>query len=50
VVPSNYSVFDCTGCHEHRRSAMDSEHHDVPGYTYESHACYTCHPTGEADD
>ncbi len=50
VVPSNYSVFDCTGCHEHRRSEMDSKHDEVAGYIYESQACYSCHPTGEADD
>ncbi|MCB1007412.1 MAG: NAD(P)-binding domain-containing protein [Acidobacteria bacterium] len=50
VVPSNYAVFECTVCHEHRRSEMDSEHDDVGGYVYQSQACYNCHPTGEADD
>jgi len=50
VVPSSFAVFECTVCHEHRQSAMDSEHNEVPGYTYSSQACYTCHPTGEADD
>ncbi len=49
-VPGSYAVFDCTGCHEHRQSEMDSKHDDVAGYTYESQACYSCHPTGEGDD
>ncbi len=40
---SNYSEFSCLGCHEHRQSAMDSEHNGVSGYTYSSPACYSCH-------
>ena len=38
--------FSCTHCHEHRQSAMNSEHDDVNGYTWESHACLNCHPDG----
>ena len=47
VVPSNFAVFECIDCHEHRRSEMDDEHDRVPGYVYESQSCYACHPTGE---
>ena len=27
---------------------MDSAHDDVSGYSYNSQACYTCHPGGNA--
>ncbi|MFN7942612.1 MAG: NAD(P)-binding domain-containing protein [Thermoanaerobaculia bacterium] len=50
TVASDYSVFSCIGCHEHDRSRMDSAHHDVGGYHYDSAACYSCHPDGRADD
>ena len=46
VSPSNYAIFDCTVCHEHSRSRMDSEHREVSNYRYESGACYACHPDG----
>jgi hypothetical protein len=45
--PNNFSEFTCISCHEHRQSKMDDEHEDVPGYVYESSACYACHPDGE---
>jgi len=38
--------FSCTHCHEHRQSAMNSEHDDVSGYVWQSHACLNCHPDG----
>ncbi len=44
--PGNFRAFDCTVCHEHRRSEMDDEHDDVRGYVYSSPACYSCHPRG----
>ncbi|MEE9117077.1 MAG: hypothetical protein V3U02_00600, partial [Calditrichia bacterium] len=47
TVPDNYSVFSCIDCHEHRQSVMDDKHSIVDGYTYESNACLSCHPTGE---
>jgi hypothetical protein len=25
---------------------MDEVHDEVPGYVYESHACFDCHPDG----
>ncbi len=40
---SDYTVFSCIGCHEHRQSAMDQRHNHVSGYVYESSACYDCH-------
>jgi hypothetical protein len=42
----SFRAFDCTVCHEHRRSEMDDEHDDVRGYVYQSPACYACHPRG----
>jgi hypothetical protein len=26
---------------------MDQEHQGVPGYVYQSSACFSCHPDGE---
>ena len=46
VVPSNFQVFECIECHEHRKGEMDDEHKKVSGYVWESGACYRCHPTG----
>jgi hypothetical protein len=46
---ANYIEFSCIDCHEHSKNEMDEEHNDVSGYTYNSQACYTCHPTGNAD-
>jgi len=50
VSPGNYRVFECTGCHEHDRSRMDGKHDEVGGYSYNSAACYRCHPRGTGDD
>lgn len=44
--PSNYTIFSCIDCHEHRKSAMDNKHQGVNGYVYSSPACYDCHPRG----
>jgi len=46
---SNYLVFSCIDCHTHSKSETDSDHRDVRGYSYNSQACYSCHPTGNAD-
>lgn len=46
TVSSNYAVFSCLHCHEHRKSKMDDEHDDVSGYNYNSQACFSCHPDG----
>jgi hypothetical protein len=45
--PGNFSSFSCIHCHAHRQSEMDDEHEDVPGYAWQSNACYQCHPQGE---
>jgi len=46
IDPNNYAVFSCLGCHP--QGEMDDEHEDVPGYSYNSNACYNCHPTGSS--
>ncbi len=44
----NYSTFSCIDCHEHDDPVeVGNDHQGVPGYTYSSPACYSCHPTGE---
>jgi hypothetical protein len=47
---ANYQQFSCIDCHEHSKNEMDDEHNDVGGYSYNSQACYTCHPDGRAED
>lgn len=42
--------FTCLSCHEHSRTETDGRHDEVPGYAYESAACYRCHPQGTAED
>ena len=41
---ADYSVFTCTTCHTQPRT--DPRHQGIPGYTWESTACLTCHPNG----
>lgn len=43
----DYSFFSCVECHEHSQSRMDREHDDVRNYTFNSNACYDCHPRGD---
>lgn len=44
----NYSTFSCIQCHEHSNQAeVNNKHKDVNGYSYNSNACFTCHPTGD---
>ncbi len=50
TVPSNYKVFSCVTCHEHSQGNTDPRHTGVSGYTYESAACYRCHPRGGGGD
>ncbi|MBI5362365.1 MAG: hypothetical protein HZA53_04240 [Planctomycetes bacterium] len=45
----NYGQFTCVSCHTHSQSEMASEHNGVQGYTWNSAACYSCHPNGHAD-
>jgi hypothetical protein len=44
--PADYSVFTCLTCHQ--QSQMNQEHQGVSGYSYNSNACYSCHPNGSA--
>lgn len=48
INPTNYQIFSCIDCHEHNQTDMDDKHNGVPGYQYNSIACYTCHPTGSS--
>jgi hypothetical protein len=50
TTPSNYTLFSCIDCHEHNQPDTDSQHNGVGGYSYNSEACYACHPTGDGDD
>jgi hypothetical protein len=43
---TSYKNFECTNCHEHSKTIMDSEHQGVNGYSFQSRACYACHPSG----
>ena len=46
--PGNYAVFTCpTSCHP--QSSMNNEHQGVSGYSYNSTACFNCHPDGSGD-
>jgi len=45
--PGNYAVFSCiTSCHS--QSSTNNDHQGVAGYSYNSNACYNCHPNGSA--
>jgi hypothetical protein len=46
TVPSDFSQFDCTVCHEHGQQVMADKHSGVQNYQWLSSACYTCHPRG----
>jgi len=46
--PGNYQIYSCIDCHEHNQQDMDDEHDEVPGYAYNSIACFNCHPSGVA--
>jgi len=46
--PNDYSSFSCIDCHEHDNAAdLAGEHDEVSGYSYQSTACYSCHPNGD---
>ncbi len=45
---NNYKVFSCILCHEHNnKNEVDNQHNGVSGYSYNSSACYSCHPQGK---
>ncbi len=39
---NNYSIFTCITCHD--QTTTNEDHSQVPGYVYESNACFACHP------
>ncbi|MEZ5048368.1 MAG: hypothetical protein R2766_01825 [Saprospiraceae bacterium] len=44
---NDYSIFSCIDCHEHDNpSEVANDHENVSGYSYNSNACYSCHPDG----
>jgi len=46
-VPANFSAFTCLSCHPHdNRTETDDKHRGENGYSYDSAACYRCHPRG----
>jgi hypothetical protein len=45
---SNFAVFSCITCHVHNQTDMNNAHSGVTGYSYNSAACYQCHPTGNS--
>jgi hypothetical protein len=45
VNPSDYRQFDCLWCH-HTAARTNPKHSNVLGYSYDSQACYRCHPNG----
>jgi hypothetical protein len=45
----NYGLFSCIDCHEHNQGDTDDKHKEVGGYSYNSIACFECHPTGSAE-
>ncbi|MEE4286895.1 MAG: hypothetical protein V2I31_12135 [Mariniphaga sp.] len=47
--PESYAVFSCTNCHAHNQGEMDSEHRGISGYSYNSLACFACHPLGSEE-
>jgi hypothetical protein len=44
--PGDYRDFTCISCHDHDQQTMDPAHSGVPGYTYDSPSCRSCHPQG----
>lgn len=48
VTPGSFTTFTCLTCHVHRQSEMDAKHSGRSGYSYDSQACYRCHPRGRS--
>jgi hypothetical protein len=49
ITPAVWTDFSCLNCHEHNQTAMDDQHQGRSGYSYDSQACYRCHPNGRGD-
>jgi len=46
---NDFGQFSCINCHEHNQTDMDEKHKEEPDYSYNSDACYDCHPNGKSD-
>lgn len=46
--PTSYAQFSCFLCHG--QAETTAKHSGVPGFSYNSNACYACHPRGVAED
>ncbi|MFH0736087.1 MAG: hypothetical protein V1773_16655 [bacterium] len=46
---NNYAVFECINCHEHNQTSTNRDHNGIANYSYNSAACYSCHPRGSED-
>ncbi len=47
TTPGSFTQFSCIDCHEHNDAGdLANEHDEVSGYSYNSQACYSCHPRG----
>lgn len=40
---TNRSLLGCTSCHEHTLELTEPVHRSMPGFTFDSAACVTCH-------
>ncbi|MBK7980955.1 MAG: hypothetical protein IPK06_13330 [Ignavibacteriae bacterium] len=47
---NDYSIFSCIDCHEHNQTDMNNKHRGQSGYSYNSSACYNCHPNGRENN
>lgn len=46
-VATDFAQFTCVSCHPHDdKVTTDGHHAQVRNYSYDSAACYRCHPTG----
>ncbi len=45
--PNDYKQYSCLNCHEHSNpTELAKDHKEVANYTFQSTACYNCHPKG----
>lgn len=40
---TNRSALLCTSCHEHRLEVVEPPHRGMPGFAFDSAACFSCH-------
>lgn len=53
ISPGEFWEFSCFGCHPHNDEQATTRHHEdenVEGYSYDSAACYACHPNGVPEE